>query len=439
MWISLYVIFFFLDEKEDKERGHMLIETILNKVHRIKGFVYKKARYQNEPWEEIVVSIEPRKNSKGRCSKCFKASPGYDHLPVRLFSFIPIWNIRVSFEYGPRRVSCKDHGIIVEHLPWASGKEHATTAFQVFLSQWARLISWEETARRFKTSWDTVYESIKNVVEHGLKHRDLNGITAIGVDEIAIGKGQSKYATMVYQIDAGVRRLLWIGKERKAKTLLRFFVEFGKERSALINFVCSDMWKPYLKVIAKKIPQALNILDRFHIMKKFNEAIDDVRKSEKSKLERDGYEPVLTKSKWLLLKRVENLSIEQFGHLRTLLKYNLQSVRAYLLREDFQQFWEYVSPIWAEKFINEWIRKTMLSKIEPMKKVARMLKRHKELILNWFIANGEYSSGIIEAMNNTAKLTMKKSYGFRKYETLKYALYHKLGALPLPKLTHEFF
>ena len=81
----------------------------------------------------------------------------------------------------------------------------------------------------------------------------------------------------------------------------------------------------------------------------------------------------------------------------------------------------------------------MLSKLEPMKKVARMLRKHKGLILNWFAANGEFSSGIIEAMNNTAKLTMKRSYGFRKYETLKYALYHKLGALPLPKLTHEFF
>lgn len=425
--------------KRVQRKSHMLIQTILNKVHRIKGFVYTHASYQEEPFKEIIVTVVPRKNSKGRCSHCKKVFSGFDHLPIRYFNFIPLWNIKVTLKYQPRRVSCKEHGVIVEHLPWASGKEHTTTAFQVFLAQWARVICWEEVARRFGVSWDSVYDAIKNVVQYGLKHRDLNNITAIGTDEIAIRKGHGDYVTLVYQIDAGVRRLLWIGKDRKAKTLLRFFVEFGKERSALIKFVCSDMWKPYLKVIAKKIPQALNILDRFHIMKKFNDAIDDVRKNEKSKLEQDGYEPVLSKSKWLLLKRVENLSAMQFVHLRTLLKYNLQAVRAYLLRENFQQFWEYVSPVWAGKFLDEWIRKTMLSKIEPMKEVARMLKRHKGLILNWFFANGAYSSGVIEAMNNTAKLTMRKAYGFRQYETLKYALYHKLGALPLPNITHEFF
>lgn len=417
----------------------MLLQTILNKVHRIKGFIYKSAYFQKEPWDEIFIDVEPRKNSRGKCPHCGKQCPGYDHLPVRYFAFIPLWNIKVTFVYNPRRVSCKKHGVVAELLPWASGKEHSAMAFQVFLAQWAKLLSWEEVARRFKTSWDTVYASIITVVDYGLNNRDLSNITAMGFDEIAIGKGQNNYVTLAYQINAGARRLLWIGKDRTVKTLLRFFIEFGKERSSLIKYVCTDMWKPYLKVIAKKLPQALNILDRFHIMKKFNEAIDDVRKAEKLKLEQDGYEPVLTKSKWLLLKRVENLTAVQYGHLRTLLKYNLQCLRAYLLRDDFQQFWSYISPTWAGKFLDDWIRKTMLSKIEPMKKVARMLRTHKALILNWFIANGEYSSGIIEAMNNTAKLTMKKSYGFRQYETLKYALYLKLGALPLPKLTHEFF
>lgn len=439
MWVSLLVIFFFHDEKEYKERIHMLLQTILNKTHHIKGFVYKSVRFQTEPWAELIVTVEPRINSKGKCSKCGKPSPGYDHLAIRKFAYIPLWNIRVSLEYRPRRVYCKEHKVVVEDIPWASGKEHTTTAFQVFLSQWARLLSWDEVANRFKVSWDTVYSSIKNVVDYGLKNRDLSNVSAIGIDEIAIRKGKGAYATLVYQIDAGMRRLLWIGEDRKAKTLLRFFVEFGKERSALVKYVCTDMWKPYLKVIAKKIPQALNILDRFHITKKFNEAVDDVRKSEVNKLEKDGYEPVLKKGKYILLKRPENLTLMQFVNLRTLLKYNLQSVRAYILKEEFQQFWDYVSVSWAEKFLNEWIRKTMLSKINPMKKVAKMLKKYKGLILNWFIANGEYSSGVIEAMNNTAKLTMRKSYGFRQYETLKYALFHKLGGLPLPKSTHEFF
>ncbi len=416
----------------------MQIITILNRIYPFKGFVYKKVTFRDNPFKELVATIVPRKNSQGICSKCNRKSPGYDRLPVRYFSFIPLWNIRVGFEYSPRRVECKDHGVVVEHMPWVSGKHHATIAFQVYLSQWARLLSWQEVARRFNVSWDVVCDSIKMVVDFGLTHRSMDGIKSIGVDEISVGKGH-KYVTLVYQIDLGIRRLLWIGEERKVKTFLRFFMDLGKERCANISFVCSDMWKPYLKVIAKKIPQALNILDRFHIMQKFSFAIDEVRSSETAELRKNGYEPILTKSRWLLLKRPENLTSKQGVRLKTILGYNLKSIRSYLLKEEFQQFWTYQSAMWAGKFLDEWIRKTMLSKIEPMKKVAKMLRRHKPLIMNWFVAKGSFSSGVVEALNNTAKLTIKRSYGFRQYETLKYALYHKLGELPIPKSTHEFF
>lgn len=426
------------DDKEKDNRPRMLLKTILNCVHPIKGFVYGKVRIVGDTTKEIIVEIRHRMGSKGVCSVFAKRCSCYDHLPERSFAFIPLWNIPVRFTYAPRRVSCPEHGVIVEMLPWADGKCHSTIAFQVYLSQWARLLSWQEVAKRFGTSWDTVWSSIITVVNYGLKHRDLSGVTAIGVDELAVWKGH-KYITMVYQIDAGARRLLWIGKDRTAKSLLRFFQMFGIGRSSLIQYVCSDMWKPYLKVIAKKIPQALNILDRFHIMKKFGDAIDDVRRKETHRLEKDGYEAVLSKSRWVLLKKPENLTDKQTGRLKTLLQYNLKSVRAYLLREDFQHFWTYASATWAGRFLDDWIRRTMLSRIEPMKKVAKMLKRHRPLIMNWFVAKGKLSSGIVEALNNTAKLTIKRSYGFRQYKTLEYALYHKLGALPIPKSTHEFF
>jgi len=416
----------------------MLLKTILNRVHPIKGFVYGAVRMAEKGTCNITVELQPRKGSRGICPHCGKKRPGYDRMPQRLFSFIPIWNMAVNFEYAPRRVECPLHGVVVERLPWASGKHHCTTAFEVYLASWARLLSWQEVARRFGATWDTVWHSIVSVVEYGLVHRSLDDIRSIGVDEMAIRKGHD-YITLVYQIDAGARRLLWVGKDRTVKCLLRFFHMFGPARSALIRYVCTDMWKPYLKVIARKVPQALNILDRFHIMKKFGEGIDEVRRKEMQRLEEQGRQAVLSKSRWVLLKRPENLTGIQRGRLRDLLRCNLRSVRAYLLREDFQHFWTYSSATWAGKFLDDWIHRAMLSRLEPMKKIARMLKRHRPLIMNWFAAQGKLSSGIVEALNNTAKLTIRKSYGFRQYETLKYALYHKLGELPMPKLTHEFF
>jgi len=276
------------------------------------------------------------------------------------------------------------------------------------------------------------------LVTWGLEHRVLGTIRAIGVDEIQRSKGH-KYLTLVYQIDLGCTRLLWIGKERTVKTFKEFFALIGPEVSAKIEFVCSDMWKPYLGVIREKCSQALNILDRFHIVAKVNQALDDIRSAEARRMASDGYEPVLRKSRWCLLKRPANLTANQKVKLKDLVRYNLQSVRAYLLKEDFQQLWNYQSTAWAAKFLDQWCRQVMRSRIEPMKKVARTLRAHRELILNYFRARKEFSSGVIEGLNNKAKVTMRKSYGFRTFRVTELALYHSLGKLPEPELTHRFF
>jgi transposase len=328
--------------------------------------------------------------------------------------------------------------VVAERLPWSDGKHHSTKAHMLFLARWARKLSWKETAEAFHTSWDRVHDAVEYVVHWGLEHRTLESIYAIGVDEIQYAKGH-KYLTLVYQIDPGFIRLLWVGKERTIESFQGFFTVIGEKVAAEILFVCSDMWKPYLDVIADKCVHALHILDRFHIMAKMSKALDEVRSGESKRLVRDGYQPVLKKSRWCVLKRQENLTAKQQVRLRDLLRYNLQTVRAYLLKEDFQQFWTYTSPAWAGKFLDFWCHQVMRSRIEPMKKIARTLRHHRELLLNYFKARKEFSSGVVEGLNNKAKVTMRRSYGFRTFRVLELALYHSLGKLPEPKLTHEFF
>ena len=153
------------------------------------------------------------------------------------------------------------------------------------------------------------------------------------------------------------------------------------------------MWQPYLDVIRQKCSQALNILDRFHIVAKMNTALDEVRAGESRRMAQAGFEPVLKKTRWCLLKRKENLTDKQRFRLRDLLRYNLKTVRAYLLKEDFQQLWDYDSATWAGKFLDEWCRQTMRSRIEPMKKIARSLRKHRELILNYFRAQKHRPAG----------------------------------------------
>jgi transposase len=422
-----------------KTGARMQLKTILNRVQKFKSFVYGAILWvDGEKEPTIAVEVLPRANSRAICSCCNRKRPGYDRLPERWFEFIPMWGIKVFLVYAPRRVACPRCGVRVEKMPWASGKHRLTETYAWFLAGWAKRLSWKEVAEAFRTTWDHVFCSVEMAVTWGREHRDLSGIEAIGVDEIQWQRGHN-YLTLVYQIDAACRRLLWVGKKRKAKTLLGFFRWFGKARTARLRYICSDMWKPYLKVIAKKAGHAINILDRFHIMAQLSKAIDEVRAQEAKELIAKGYDPVLSKSRWLLLKRPENLTENQEIKLADLLRYNLKSVRSYLLKEEFQLFWMYKSAYWAGCFLDKWCTKTMRSKIEPMKKVARRLRKHRPLLLNWFRAKGQFSSGIVEGFNNKAKLTTRKAYGFRTYHAAEIALYHALGALPVPKTAHEFF
>jgi len=414
----------------------MQLKTILNFVEKYKSFVYAEACWSNCDQHEIEFVIQPRRNSRPICSGCGKHRPGYHRLTARRFEFVPLWAIPVYFVYALRRVDCPQCGIVVEQVPWASGKNQQTHRYRLFLSTWAKRLSWQEVANIFGTSWDSVFRAIYWVVSWGVVHRELSSITAIGIDEIQYRRGH-KYLTLVYQLDAGAKRLLYVAKDRTEASLNRFFDILDKPTIAGIKFACTDMWPAYLKVLKRRATQTLNILGRFHIAKKFGEALDKIRAEESRQLKKDGYEEVLKHSRWCLLKRRENLTQKQTVKLRELLKYNLTSVRGYLMREDFNRFWTYTSATWASKFMREWCQRAQRSRIEPMQKLAKTLLKHESLLLNWFESQG-LSSGVVEGFNNKVKLTMRKAYGFKEYETIEIALYHQLGKLPEPESTHKF-
>ena len=416
----------------------MRLATILNRVEKHKSFVYGSGRFEGrESCLTLVIPIRSRENGCAVCSGCGVPGPTYDHLAERRFEYPPLWGIAVFFAYRMRRVNCGSCGVTVERVPWCEGKHSLTTRYRWFLASWAKRLSWSEVASIFHTSWDSVCRAVEHAVEWGLAHRDLNDVTALGIDEIAWQRGH-KYLTLIYDISGSVKRLLSVTEERTEASLRAGLSSLGTSVCGKVRFVCSDMWKPYLNVIGERLSGAVHVLDRFHIMQKFGKALDEIRAEESKQLKRDGYEAVLTKSRWCLLKRPAHLTDRQAVKLSEVLKYNLRSVRAYLLREEFQQFWTYASPAWAGKFLDAWTTRVMRSRLDPLKKVAQTLRHHRDLILNWFRAQGEFSSGAVEGLNNKVKLVTRRSYGFRTAPVAKLALLHNLGRLPEPESTHRF-
>jgi transposase len=344
------------------------------------------------------------------------------------------------FLYAPRRVDCPQHGVVVAAIPWSEGERPVTKAMMAFLACWARRLSWRETAQVFRTSWEAVYRSVEWFVQWGLDHRRLGGVQAIGVDEIHWGKGQkaANFLTVIDQIDAHRRRLLWVGRRRTQATLRRGLAALGRPVVSRLKYVCSDMWQPYLAVIATKVPQAVHVLDRFHIVGHLNAAVDQVRRGEQSRLRGRPLARRLKGMRWQLLRRGGRVRGRARRKLQALLASKLATARAWSLKECFDYLWHYRCPIWAGAFLEYWCAQAMRSRLEPMKKVARMVRRHEPLILNWFRARGEVSSGAVEGLNNKIRVVTRRSYGFRTFRGMELALYHSLGRLPEPELTHRF-
>lgn len=414
------------------------LKTVLNRVQPIKGFVYESVRFSHERSDALEAAVVPRLKSKGQCSGCGRRCATYDHLATRTWLMPPLWTFAMVLIYTIRRVHCPACGVVVEKVPWATGKHSLCDGFRLFLAHWARKLSWEEVALSFRVSWADVYTSVQWVVAYGLQHRVLHPIQAIGIDEICVRVGRV-FWVLIYQIDAHLVRLLWIGPDRSGDTLRAGLNQFGDSVCAGIRFVCSDMWGPYFAPIRERLAGALHILDRFHIRQQLNKAVDAVRQEEARALAEAGLKPRLKKLRWALLKNRKNWTRKERQRMRQLKTSGLASIRAYWLVAAFEHFWSYLSPTWAGKFLDGWCQRVRRSRLAPLHKVAANLTEHRDILLNYFRAKKAFSSGIVEGLNNKVKLTFRKSYGFRTDKAREIALYHVLGKLPEPQLTHRFF
>ena len=293
-------------------------QIYLNKVQPIKGFVSEQVSYSTAVSDTIEVVVVPRTGSPPRCSGCGRPGPTYDHAPQpRVWILPPLFKFALALVYTMRRVKCPTCGVLVEKVPWATGKHQLCDGFRLLLARWARHLSWDETADAFKVAWADVYASVQWVVEYGLAHRVLGSIQALGVNEVCVRVGRV-FWTLIYQINKGMTRLLWVGHDRTEQTLLQGLDSLGTEVCAGIRFVCSDMWAPYLAAVKARLG-ALHILDRFHIRQQLNKAVDEVRREEARALAQAGLVPRLKRLRWALLKNPKNWTRSE--HREVLLNY----------------------------------------------------------------------------------------------------------------------
>lgn len=408
----------------------MLIKQLIRETLELQGFRIESVDKKDS---ELLVTIGPDLRYHPRCGVCGLPGDYRDTLPKRHFRHVPIWGIDVTLVYFPCRVRCSQcGGIHVEQMPWAAGKRRLTKAFAITIATWARQLTWQQVARLFGCSWGTVASAVAYVVAFGLARRDLSGVTHIGIDEISRQKGHV-YLTNVYDLRTGT--LIWSTEGRSTDSLDSFFSFFGQERTEQLKGICCDMWPAFIKAVKAKAPQATLVFDKFHIVRKITEAVDTVRRQEISEKGKE-HKKLVAGSRYIWLKNPWNLTDRQKVSLDSLEKLNLTIHRAYLLKESFRDFWQSATKEVATKFLGQWCSWADESEIKPMQEVAKLLRRHEENILTYF--DMPISNGIVEGLNNKAKVISHRAYGFRTAKNFILNLYHCMADLALPTTLHRF-
>jgi len=390
----------------------MRVTTLLKKLIGIKHLLVSGFDIEDEA---LVIDVRPSWRIP-RCSCCKKPRGRYDTLKARHWRHLDFGGVQVFLRYGLRRVSCPNCGVLAEHVPWCdTTTSRFTTSFEEAVGFLVQRCDKTSVQEMFRIAWATVGRIVERVT---LRHRPddpLEGLTAIGIDELSFRKGH-KYVTTV--TDQLLGRIVWAHEGKNSETLKLFFEELGEKRRSAIEVVTMDMSEAYIKAVREMVPLAQIVFDRFHVQKLVNEALDETRREEWRKLRKlDKEEAKKVKGlRWPLLKNAWNLTPKQAERLSTLKRDNDNLYRAYLLKESFRDILNRRQPNVVKKKMEEWLSWASRSRLPSFVKAARTIRKHFDDIIayiRWGLTNG-----LVEGQNNKVRVITRRSYGFHSASAL---------------------
>lgn len=369
-----------------------------------------------------LIRVRDRRKSHvcGQCGKAHREIAFYES-EERRWRDRSVGDFETYLVIVPGRVLCCG-GTRVERMPWEAGEHRMTRRFFDLIAGLCRRLPISEVAKMSGLSWDTVCRVDKASIEMALGgiRPSLDGLRWIGVDEVS-RTGGHVYFTIVTDLKSG--KVVWIGEGKKTESLASFFDELGRKRCRRLKGVISDLSPAYLAAIAAAAPHAIHLLDRFHVIKWVNEAVDAVRREEFGAAPRDDVGRALKVKKWMLLRAQELLGIGEKRLMNRLLVRNRKLQRAYLLKEElrgiFRYGWIYLGAL--RNALESWCRMAVRSRIEPMKKVGRRLREHLDKLIGGF--EHAIKMGLVEAINGKIAQLRRRAHGYRDPEYFMLKIY----------------
>ena len=375
---------------------------------------------------EVRIFVEVGGSGKLRCPQCEQGCPGYD-TRERRWRHLDTMQYRTFVIASVPRVECREHGVVQVAVPWAEKGSHFTALFEALTIDWLQEASFSAVARQLRLSWGAVAGIQERAVRRGLARRDQKAPKRIGVDETSFQK-RHEYVTTVNDLDEGI--VLFVGEDRKQTTLDVFFEDLGESGCAGLEAVAMDMWAPYIASTREHVPDADRkiVFDKFHVAKHLGDAVDLVRRQENKALRAEG-DDRLVKTKYQWLQNPDRMSRKQSRAFAPLRDSVLKVARAWAIKESAMGLWGYVSRGWAARMWTRWYSWAIRSRLEPVKRVARMIKRHWEGVIN--AATTDVTNARSEGMNSKIQWIKRQACGFRNRERFRNAIYFHLGGLDL--------
>ena len=371
--------------------------------------------------EEVEVVVEWT-GGRPACPECGAAGRRHDGRRRR-WRHLDTMQYRTWLLAELPRVRCASHGVRQVAPPWAEEKSRFTARFEALVIAWLLEASALAVGRQFGLSWGQVANIQRRAVRRGLARRELRPPRRIGVDETSFQK-RHEYVTVVNDLEG---RVLYVADGRDQTALDGFFEELGSEGCARIQQAAMDMAQPYIQSVRKNT-EADIVFDKFHVFQHLGQAVDRVRREENRELAWSG-DTRLQNSKYRWQKKPGNLSRRQQLKFAVLRRSGLRVARAWAIKQMAGNLWGYQVRGWAERRWREWYSWAIRSRLEPIKKVARMIKRHWEGVIN--AATSTVTNARAEAINSRIQWLKKMACGYRNRARFREAIYFHLGGLVL--------
>jgi transposase len=376
--------------------------------------------------KRLDIEIDFKTGGRFPCPDCGKADCAVHDTVKKSWRHLNFFQHQAFLHARVARIDCPDCGVRLVNVPWARPGSGFTLLFEAFVMTLVKGMPVAAAARLVGEHDTRLWRLVQHYVDMAVARMDLSDLKRVAIDETAAKRGQD-YISLFVDMDA--RKVVYVTEDNDAATVARFadHVDDHKSDASRIKEVCIDMSSAYIKGVTENLTEAEITFDKFHAVKLVNDAVDQVRRAESKD------RPQLKYSRYLWLMNERRLSVEQSLSLEALCRMHLKTARAYRIRLAFQEIYNCPSRDWAELVLNRWYSWAIRSRLEPIKKVARTVKRHRDGILSWF--DSKIANGLIEAINSLVQAAKAKARGYRSLRNLIAITYLIAGKIDLKLAT----